>query len=60
MLADAPLAVTAFAKRHRAGDHPDVPDIASGMLGMQCYQFFGLIVQYALLKADAQPDAQAW
>jgi hypothetical protein len=38
-----PLAATAFAKRHRAGDHPDVPDIANGMLRMQCYQFIVLI-----------------
>lgn len=30
-------AVTVFAKRHLDGDHPDLPDIANGMLGMQCY-----------------------
>ena len=24
-------AVTAFAKRHLAGDHPDMPEIATGM-----------------------------
>ena len=35
-------AVTAFAKRHLAGDHPDMPEIATGMLGIQCYQFIGL------------------
>jgi transposase len=57
-------AVTAFAKRHLDGDHPDMPDIANGMLGMQCYQFIGLnerivghskvIEQHALLNADAR------
>ncbi|WP_010440081.1 hypothetical protein [Ruegeria conchae] len=35
-------AVTAFAKRHLAGDHPDMSEIANGMLGIQCYQFLGL------------------
>ena len=35
-------AVTAFATRHLDGDQPDMPDIANGMLGMQCYQFIGL------------------
>jgi transposase len=60
-------AVTAFAKRHLDGDHPDMPDmpdIANGMLGMQCYQFIGLneriagyskmIEQHALLNANAR------
>jgi transposase len=57
-------AVTAFAKRHLDGDHPDMPDIANGMLGMQCYQFIGLneriagyskiIEQHALLSTDAR------
>lgn len=57
-------AVTAFAKRHLAGDHADMPEIANGMLGMQCYQFIGLneridgystmIEQHALLNADAR------
>jgi len=56
-------AVTVFAKRHLDGDHPDMPDIAHGMLGMQCYQFIGLneriagyskmIEQHALLSTDA-------
>lgn len=57
-------AVTAFAKRHHDGDHPDMPDIANGMLGIQCYQFIGLnerisgyskmIEQHAMLSADAR------
>jgi transposase len=57
-------AVTAFAKRHHDGDHPDMPDIANGMLGIQCYQFIGLnerisgyskmIEQLAMLNADAR------
>ena len=57
-------AVTAFAKRHLDGDQPDMPDIANGMLGMQCYQFIGLseritgytkmIEQHALLNTDAR------
>lgn len=57
-------AVTAFAKRHLGGDHPDMPEIANGMLGIQCYQFIGLnariegyskmIEQHALLNADAR------
>ena len=58
-------AVTAFAKRHLDGDHPDMPEIANGMLGIQCYQFIGLneridgafskmIEQHALLNADAR------
>lgn len=34
--------VTAFAKRHLDGDQPDMPDIANGMLAMQCYQFIGM------------------
>jgi transposase len=34
--------VSAFAKRHLEGDHPNMPDIANGMLGMQCYQCIGL------------------
>lgn len=57
-------AVTAFAKRHLNGDHPDKPEIANGMLSIQCYQFIGLneridgysrmIGQHALLNADAR------
>ena len=57
-------AVTAFAKRHLDGDHPDMPEIANGMLGIQCYQFIGLneriegyskmIEQHALINADAR------
>lgn len=54
-------AVTAFAKPHLAEDNPDMPEIATGMLGIQCYQFIGLneridgcskvIEQHALLRA---------
>ncbi len=57
-------AVTAFSKRHLDGDQPDMPDIANGMLEMQCYQFIGLseriagytkmIEQHALLSTDAR------
>jgi transposase len=56
--------VTAFAKCYLNGDHPDMPEIANGMLGIQCYQFIGLneriegyskmIEQHALLNADAR------
>ena len=35
-------AVTGFAKRHLDGDQPEMPEIANGMLGIQCYQFIGL------------------
>lgn len=35
-------AVTTLAKRCLGGDHPDMPEIANGMLGIQCYQFIGL------------------
>ena len=57
-------AVKAFAKRHLNGDHPDMPEIANGMLGIQCYQFIGLneriegyskmIEQHAMLSTDAR------
>lgn len=57
-------AVTAFAKRHLSGDHPGMPGIANGMLGIQCYQFIGLnerisgyskmIEHDAMLNADAR------
>lgn len=56
-------AVTAFAKRHLGGEQPDMPEIATGMLGILCYQLIGLneliegyskmIQQHALLSADA-------
>lgn len=56
--------MTAFAKRHLDGDHPEMPEIANDVLGIQCYQFFGLnerivgyskmIQQHALLNADAR------
>jgi transposase len=57
-------AVTAFAKRHLEGDRPDMPDLATGVLGTQCYHFLGLnertcgytkmIEQHALLSANAR------
>jgi len=57
-------AVAAFAKRHLDGDHPDMPEIANGLLGVQCYQFLGLneriagyskmIEQHAMMSADAR------
>lgn len=57
-------AVAAFAKRHLDGDHPDMPEIANGLLGVQCYQFLSLnerisgyskmIEQHAMLSADAR------
>ena len=57
-------AVTAFANRHLEGDRPDMPELANGVLGTQCYQFPGLnariegytkmIEQHALLNADAR------
>ena len=57
-------AVTAFSNRHLDGDHPDMPEIANGMLGIQCYQFIGLnerisgyskmIEQHAMRNADAR------
>ncbi len=56
-------AVTALSKHHLDGDQPDMPDIANGMLGRQCYQFIALterttgytkmIDQHALLSTDA-------
>lgn len=63
--------VTVFAKRHLDDDHPDMPEIATGMPGIQCYQFIGLneridgcsktIQQHALLNSRcAQIDAHAW
>lgn len=57
-------AVTAFAKRHLEGDRPEMPELANGVLGTQCYQFLGLneridgytkmIEQHALLDANAR------
>ncbi len=57
-------AVTAFAKRHLDGDHPEMPEIANGVPSIQRYQFIGLnaridgyskmIRQHALLNADAR------
>jgi transposase len=35
-------AVTAFAKRHLDGDHPEMPEIANGILGIKRYLFIGL------------------
>ncbi|WP_299892948.1 IS110 family transposase [uncultured Ruegeria sp.] len=57
-------AVIAFAKRHLEGERPDMPDLASGILGTVCYQFLGvhervegyskMIEQHALLDAGAR------
>lgn len=57
-------AVTAFAMRHLDGDQPEMPEIATGILGIQCYQFIGLnaridgyskmIEQHVLLSSDAR------
>jgi transposase len=57
-------AVTAFAKRHLEGDRLDMPGLASGVLGTQCYHFLGLneridgypkmIEQHDLLSANAR------
>lgn len=35
-------AETAFTNGHLSGDHPDMPEITNGMLGIKCYQFIGL------------------
>ncbi|WP_299665430.1 IS110 family transposase [uncultured Ruegeria sp.] len=57
-------AVIAFAKRHLEGERPDMPDLASGILGTVCYQFLGvhervegyskMIEKHALLDAGAR------
>ncbi|MEM6565521.1 MAG: IS110 family transposase, partial [Pseudomonadota bacterium] len=57
-------AVIAFAKRHLEGERPDMPDLASGILGTVCYQFLGvhqrvegyskMIERHALLDAGAR------
>ena len=57
-------AVAAFSMRHLEGDHPDIPDLANGILGTLCHQFVGLnaridgftkmIGQHAWLNADAR------
>lgn len=57
-------AVIAFAKRHLEGERPDIPDLASGILGTVCYQFLGvhervegyskMIEKHALLDAGAR------
>ncbi len=57
-------AVTVFAKRHLGGYHPDMPEVANGILGIQFYQFIGLnaridgyskmIEQHARLNADVR------
>ncbi|WP_291727580.1 hypothetical protein [Leisingera sp. F5] len=59
-----PLMLRQSAKRRLDGDYPDMPEIANGMPGIQCYQFIGLneridgyskmIEQHALLNADAR------
>lgn len=57
-------ALTAFAKKHLDGERPDMPELANGILGTQCYQLLGLneriagytklIEQHALLDANAR------
>jgi transposase len=57
-------AVTAFANRHLQGDRPDMPELATGVLGTQCYHFLGLgertcgytkmIGEHALLSANTR------
>ncbi len=57
-------AVIAFAKRHLEGERPDMPDLASGILGTVCHQFLGvhervegyskMIERHALLDAGAR------
>ena len=57
-------ALTAFARRHLEGDRPEMPDLANGILGTQCYHFLGLneridgytkmIEQHAMLDAHAR------
>jgi len=56
-------AVTAFSKRHLEGDQPDMPELASGVLGTLCYQFLGLNARIdgftRLIECHAQRDADA-
>ena len=57
-------AVTAFSKRHLEGDHPDMPELANGILGTLCYQllrlnaridgFSKLIERHARRNTDAR------
>ena len=56
--------MTAFAKRHLEGDRPEMPDLANGILGTQCYHLLGLneridgytkmIEQHAMLDRNAR------
>ncbi|MGC3940788.1 IS110 family transposase [Roseobacter sp. EG26] len=56
-------AVIAFAKRHLEGERPDMPDLASGILGTVCYQFLGVherVEGYSkMIERDALLDAGA-
>jgi len=57
-------AILTFAKRHLDGDHPDMPELANGILGTLCHQLMGLntrvvgytrmIEQHAMMTADAR------
>ncbi|MBL3563302.1 IS110 family transposase [Rhodovulum sulfidophilum] len=57
-------AILTFAKRHLGGDHPDMPELANGILGTLCHQLVGLntrvagytrmIEQHAMMTADAR------
>ncbi len=55
--------VTAFSKRHLEGDHPDMPDLANGILGILCHQLLGLNVRIdgftVLIACHARRDADA-
>ncbi|MBL3564340.1 IS110 family transposase [Rhodovulum sulfidophilum] len=57
-------AILTFAKRHLDGDHPDMPELANGILGTLCHQLVGfntrvvgytrMIEQHAMMTADAR------
>ncbi len=56
-------AVTAFSNCHLEGDHPDMPDLANGILGTLCYQLLGLNARIdgfaKLIACHARRDADA-
>lgn len=56
-------AITAFSKRHLDGDHPDMPELANGVLGTLCYQLLGLNARIdgfsRLIERHARRDADA-
>ncbi len=55
--------VTAFSKRHLEGDHPNMPELANGILGTLCYQLLGLNARTdgftKLIECHARRDADA-